>query len=278
MSDIDRIEHRLAAVERAVIDGDYEVDELAELATLTETVERLEERIDEQERRLATLEAQTESVAGVVTNVESVNETVERQAASAVATVDRLEERIDDLEGALEAVRRETAERDERVAPRPKRLRAGAEGAAEPARDRRRSPDVASAEGDRSARRDEPGTAGSAEATGATNAAESPEAAVASVVGSDDGSGSGDDGSFEWCADESTASGAATPDSATEPGAGALAAAEQGSVERALGERRESEGTKTASATESTDGEANTTEAATESDDGLLATVRAKLS
>ncbi|MDQ2050944.1 hypothetical protein RBH26_10670 [Natronolimnohabitans sp. A-GB9] len=100
MTERERLEQRLAALERTVIDGDGTVDELAELAELAGTVERLESRIDEQEQRLARVEARAESLTGFVDDVESVNRDVERQAAAAVATVDRLERRLDDLERA----------------------------------------------------------------------------------------------------------------------------------------------------------------------------------
>ena len=120
MSDLNRIDQRLAAVERVVVDGDLQLDELADLASLAEDVERLETRFEEHERRLAELEAAVQSVEGYVGNVESVNDGVERQAASAVATVDRLEYRIEQLELAMDDVQggvladRETASSSER--------------------------------------------------------------------------------------------------------------------------------------------------------------------
>ncbi|MHC3439439.1 DUF7310 family coiled-coil domain-containing protein [Natrialbaceae archaeon A-gly3] len=123
MADRDRIEHRLAAVERAVVDGDYDVDQLADQASLRETVEHLETQVTEHEQRLADLEARTESLSGYVGNVHAVNDDVERRAASAVATVDRLESRIEELEDALEAVREEATVL--RGTERPKALEAG---------------------------------------------------------------------------------------------------------------------------------------------------------
>lgn len=105
MSDIERIDQRLSAVERAVVDGDLELDELADLAALTEDLERLEERVEAHERRLAELEGSVDALDGFVGNVETVNEDVERQADAAIAAVDRLEYRIEELERALEAER-----------------------------------------------------------------------------------------------------------------------------------------------------------------------------
>lgn len=102
MSDVDRIDQRLAAVERVVVDGEQELPELAELATIAEDVERLESRLAEHETRIADLEARTQTLSGFVGKVESVNESVEREAATAVASVDRLERRLDAIEGELE--------------------------------------------------------------------------------------------------------------------------------------------------------------------------------
>ncbi|MFC6719119.1 hypothetical protein ACFQGT_07220 [Natrialbaceae archaeon GCM10025810] len=98
MTDIDRLDRRLAAVERVVVDGDVALDELGQLTSLTETVADLETRGDEHERRLADLEAAVQSIEGYVGTVESINDGVERRAASAVATVDRLERRVEALE------------------------------------------------------------------------------------------------------------------------------------------------------------------------------------
>ncbi|MCU4740440.1 DUF7310 family coiled-coil domain-containing protein [Natronoglomus mannanivorans] len=104
MTDIDRFDQRLSAVERVVVDNDVAVDELAELSSLAETVSDLEAHVEEQERRIADLEAAVQSIEGYVGNVESTNDDVERQAASAVATVDRLEGRVEALEVELDDV------------------------------------------------------------------------------------------------------------------------------------------------------------------------------
>lgn len=97
----DRLTQRLAAVERAVVDGDAGIDELEELADLRADLDALESRLETHERRLATLESRLEAVGGFVGNVESVNADVERRADAAVAAVDRLESRIDELERAV---------------------------------------------------------------------------------------------------------------------------------------------------------------------------------
>ncbi len=101
MSDIERLDRRLSAVERAVVDGDAEIDRLANLAALAEDLERLDSRVGNHERRLAKLNGAVGSIGGFVGNVESINEDVERRADAAIADVDRLEYRIDELERAL---------------------------------------------------------------------------------------------------------------------------------------------------------------------------------
>ncbi|SEH16970.1 hypothetical protein SAMN04487967_2893 [Natronorubrum sediminis] len=101
MTDIERIDQRLSAVERAVVDNDLEFDRLEDLATLTATVDRLEARLEEHERRLAELEGSVDAVSGFVDNVGTVNDGVERRADAAIAAVDRLEYRLDEFERVL---------------------------------------------------------------------------------------------------------------------------------------------------------------------------------
>jgi len=104
MSDIERLDERLTAVERTVVDGDHELDELADLASLADDVERLDERLDDVEQRLADVESRSQAMEGFVGNIRSVNEDVEQQADAAMATVDRLEQRIQEIETAVAGV------------------------------------------------------------------------------------------------------------------------------------------------------------------------------
>lgn len=104
MTDIDRLAERLSAVERTVIDGEHDFDELADLAEVVDRLDRLEDRFEELEGRVADLEGRTDSLQGYVTNVDSVNESVEQQSASALAAVESLEQRVDDLEQRAETV------------------------------------------------------------------------------------------------------------------------------------------------------------------------------
>jgi len=102
MTDIDRIEQRLAAVERTVTDGDHDLNDIADLTDLADDMERLEQRLDSIEERVAELEGVHDALDGYVSNVRSVNENIEQQAGAAYAAVDRLEERVDDLERAVD--------------------------------------------------------------------------------------------------------------------------------------------------------------------------------
>lgn len=104
MTDIERLEERLSAVERTVIDGEHDFDELADLAEVVDRLERLENRLEELEGRVADLKGQTDSLQGYIANVDSVNESVEQQSASALAVVESLEQRVDDLEAHAETV------------------------------------------------------------------------------------------------------------------------------------------------------------------------------
>lgn len=112
MSDIGRIERRLSALERAVVDGDPEVAALEDLASLAADLETAAERLEAHDRRLADLEGRVDALEGAVGGVEGTDAKVERRANAAVAAVDRLEYRMDGLEQALEGPR-------DRTDPRP---------------------------------------------------------------------------------------------------------------------------------------------------------------
>lgn len=102
MTDIDRLEDRLAAVERTVAADDFEEAGLENVSELAEDVERIATRLQDFEERLADLEGKVQAMGGFVANVESVNEGVERQAGAAIGAVDRLETRLDELEQYVE--------------------------------------------------------------------------------------------------------------------------------------------------------------------------------
>lgn len=78
-------EDRLAAVERALTDGDHDCSALAEGAATAERVTALEADVEELADRVAELEAATQALRGYVGNVRSVNEEVEQRADTALA-------------------------------------------------------------------------------------------------------------------------------------------------------------------------------------------------
>lgn len=116
MTDVETVSERLAAVERALVDGDPPAA-LAEAVELAARVDELEDRLERRERRLsaheerlaayeerlATVEAATLALRGYVGAVRHVNRTVERRADAALA--------------AAAAVEAELAEPDERATP-----------------------------------------------------------------------------------------------------------------------------------------------------------------
>lgn len=106
MTDIERIEQRLAAVERTVTGDDFDLEELRQLSEFVDELEAVRDRLDDLAERVADVEGDVEALGGYASEVESVNTDVERQAYAAYATVDRLEDRIDEVEtrlGTIEA-------------------------------------------------------------------------------------------------------------------------------------------------------------------------------
>lgn len=104
MADLERIEQRLAAVERTVTGDDVDLTELGKVAERLEELETVRAQLEDLSERVAALEADVEALGGYASEVDSVNTDVERQAYAAFATVDRLEERIDEVDDRLETV------------------------------------------------------------------------------------------------------------------------------------------------------------------------------
>lgn len=94
MTDQDRLERRLSAVERSLTGDEQTLDALVEGGELQGRVEGLEAELAAAEERIAELEAATQALRGYVGNVRSVNEDVAQRADAALAAVDRLEEQI----------------------------------------------------------------------------------------------------------------------------------------------------------------------------------------
>lgn len=96
MVDIEEVDERLRAVERALTDDGQDgtaPEDVASLAarlgTFEEEVEALADRVDE-------LAASTQAVRGYVGNVRSVNRDIEQRADAALAAVESLEARVEE--------------------------------------------------------------------------------------------------------------------------------------------------------------------------------------
>ena len=80
----DPLDERLAAVERALTDGDHDLTDLAAASETTARLDALEDELETLDDRVAELEAATQALRGYVGNVRSVNEDVEQRAALAL--------------------------------------------------------------------------------------------------------------------------------------------------------------------------------------------------
>ncbi|MFB6256765.1 MAG: hypothetical protein ABEH58_08605 [Haloplanus sp.] len=91
MTDRDeRLEERIAALERTVTDG-HAADGLPDAARMESRLDDLEATASELDGRLAELDAAVQALRGFAGGVRAVDEAVERRADAAVARVDRLE-------------------------------------------------------------------------------------------------------------------------------------------------------------------------------------------
>jgi hypothetical protein len=88
--DTDRLAARLDAVERALTDGETDLQDLDDAAALADRVARLEARVDDLERTQERLDGAVQAVRGYAGAVRAVNRAVERRADAALAAVDRL--------------------------------------------------------------------------------------------------------------------------------------------------------------------------------------------
>ena len=99
------LESRLAAVERALTDGETDVDGLPDAAALAARVDELESTVERLDDRVAELEAATRALRGYVGGVRAVNESVERRTDAALAAVESLEDTLrDDSDATLDGV------------------------------------------------------------------------------------------------------------------------------------------------------------------------------
>ncbi|WP_134672524.1 DUF7310 family coiled-coil domain-containing protein [Halorussus marinus] len=91
MSDLETLDERLRAVERALTGEDRDLTDLRTGAELAAETDALADRLDEAENRLDELDAATQALRGYVGNARTVNETVERRADAALAKAEALE-------------------------------------------------------------------------------------------------------------------------------------------------------------------------------------------
>lgn len=87
----DSLEARLAAVERAITDGDTPVADLDDAEALGRRLEAVETAVEELEDRVADLEAASRALRGYAGGIQAVNEDVERRADLALAKAETIE-------------------------------------------------------------------------------------------------------------------------------------------------------------------------------------------
>lgn len=102
-TDTEELARRVAAVERAVTDGESGSPALAEAAEATERIDRLESRVEELEAAAAEREAAVRALRGYVGQTDAAEREVERTAESALATAEGLADRVEAMERRLES-------------------------------------------------------------------------------------------------------------------------------------------------------------------------------
>ncbi|WP_435074964.1 DUF7310 family coiled-coil domain-containing protein [Halorubrum sp. HHNYT27] len=102
-SDVDRLDERLQAVERALTGSDTAVADIGDSAAATAEREALAERVTDLESRVEELEAATQSIRGYVGSVRAVNREVEQRADLALARASRADGDAVPIESALDA-------------------------------------------------------------------------------------------------------------------------------------------------------------------------------
>lgn len=90
------LDERLAAVERALTDGEVEPAALSDAATVEERLDTIEDRLDSLEQRLAAAEAGVGALRGQAGEARRETDQLERTAERALATARAVEARLDD--------------------------------------------------------------------------------------------------------------------------------------------------------------------------------------
>jgi hypothetical protein len=99
MVDIDEVDERLRAVERALTDDGRDGTAPEDVASLAARLDAVEEQVDALTDRVDELAASTQAVRGYVGNVRSVNRDIEQRADAALAAVESLETRVEESNG-----------------------------------------------------------------------------------------------------------------------------------------------------------------------------------
>lgn len=90
------LEERLAAVERALTDGEADPVDLSDAATVQRRLDEVGARLDSFEQRLAAVEAGLDAVRGQVGEERRDTDHLERTAEQALATAREVEARLDE--------------------------------------------------------------------------------------------------------------------------------------------------------------------------------------
>jgi hypothetical protein len=96
----DRLEERVAALERALTDGHAD-DGFPEAGRMDARLDELEATVADHDDRVAELDAAVQALRGFAGGVRAVDEAVERRADAAVAGVDRLESELAEVREAV---------------------------------------------------------------------------------------------------------------------------------------------------------------------------------
>ncbi len=91
------LEDRIAALERAVTDGDHDCSALAEGAAAADRVADVEAELEALQDRVVELEAATQALRGYVGNVRSVNTDVEERADLALSKAEAARRAVDQM-------------------------------------------------------------------------------------------------------------------------------------------------------------------------------------
>jgi ABC-type transporter Mla subunit MlaD len=95
----DALAQRVDALERAITDGDADLEELTAEAEALDRLEEAETAIEDIEQRVRELEAATQALRGYVGNIRSVNQDVEQRAEAALSKAEAVETALREQDG-----------------------------------------------------------------------------------------------------------------------------------------------------------------------------------